>query len=218
MTSVNDSPLEHERPPRGHRTAGALVTAAAELFRERGFSEVTITEISRRAGMSHGTFYTHFDSKEAVFRAVIESLNSSSLQRTGDVRRGADSLRERIDETNRAFFEIYRDSARILASYEELAGRDEPTAELRRRTRLSYIGRTTASMRSWQSEGLVDPSLDASAIAHCLGAMVERVAHLLFVFDDGMDERRLLDAISHVWSSSLGLDNDATPTTIRRPT
>lgn len=211
MTSTNDSDTARPRPTRSHRTADALVAAAAELFQERGFSEVRITEISRRAGMSHGTFYTHFDSKEDVFRAVIEALNANSLQRSGADRRDGMSVRSRIDETNRAFFEIYRASARLLASYEELAGRDEATAALRRRTRLSYIGRTIAAIRSWQDDGSVDPNLDADAIAHCLGAMVERVAHLRFVFDEGMDETRLLDAISHVWAASLGIDHEAAP-------
>lgn len=211
MTSTTDT-TGQRRPPRSHPTADALVTAATELFQERGFSEVTITEISQRAGMSHGTFYTHFDSKEDVFRSVIEVLNETSLQHSSHVRRGAMSVRERIDETNRAFFEIYRASARLLASYEELAGRDPATAALRQRTRLSYIGRTTAAIETWQADGSVDQSLDAAAIAHCLGAMVERVAHLRFVFGEGVEEDRLLDAISHVWAASLGIDDGkATP-------
>lgn len=211
MTNTDSPDHALDRPSRPHPTADALIASAGDLFRRRGFSEVTISEIAQRAGVSHGTFYTHFDSKEAVFRAVIESLNEASLRRNGHERRDVSSLRQRIDETNRAFFETYRASARILASYEELAGRDEATATLRRRTRSSYIARTAASIRAWQTEGAVDPTLDADALAHCLGAMVERVAHLRFVFDDGVEDDRLLDAISHVWAASLGLDSKETP-------
>lgn len=198
-----------QRSARSQRTFDALVAAATELFRQRGFSEVTISEISRQAGMSHGTFYTHFDSKEEILRAVVDAINETALHRSGRGRQPGASLIERIDETNRSFFEDYRSNARILASYEELAGRDDATATMRRRTRHDYIERTTTSIRAWQAGGLVDAEVDPDAIAHCLGSMVERVAHMRFVFGDGVEDDRLLDAIRHVWAASLGLDSTA---------
>lgn len=44
----------------------ALVAAAAELFRERGFDAVSVTQIAARAGLTHGAFYSHFPSKAAI--------------------------------------------------------------------------------------------------------------------------------------------------------
>jgi TetR/AcrR family transcriptional regulator, transcriptional repressor for nem operon len=44
----------------------ALLDAATRLFREQGFDQVAIADIAADAGLTHGAFYTHFASKEAL--------------------------------------------------------------------------------------------------------------------------------------------------------
>lgn len=56
---------------RGQATQAKLLEAAEGEFGERGFHEASIAEITRRAGVALGTFYVYFDSKEAVFRALV---------------------------------------------------------------------------------------------------------------------------------------------------
>lgn len=48
-----------------------LTAAALALFVEKGFSATRLDEIAARAGVSKGTLYLYFDSKEALFKAVI---------------------------------------------------------------------------------------------------------------------------------------------------
>ena len=43
-----------------------VIDAAAKLFREKGFDAVGVSELMGAAGMTHGGFYNHFDSKEAL--------------------------------------------------------------------------------------------------------------------------------------------------------
>ena len=43
-----------------------IVAAAAQLFRERGFEGVGVAELMHAAGMTHGGFYNHFDSKRQL--------------------------------------------------------------------------------------------------------------------------------------------------------
>jgi len=43
-----------------------ILDAAAKLFRERGFDDVTVAEIMKAAGLTHGAFYGHFKSKEEL--------------------------------------------------------------------------------------------------------------------------------------------------------
>jgi len=43
-----------------------IVAIAAEMFRERGFDGVGVADLMERAGMTHGGFYNHFASKEAL--------------------------------------------------------------------------------------------------------------------------------------------------------
>ncbi|WP_335991226.1 TetR/AcrR family transcriptional regulator [Glycomyces sp. MUSA5-2] len=60
------------------RNADKLREAAAGLFRERGL-QVSLKEIARRAGVSHGTLYNLFGSREALIDDVIADLAATTL-------------------------------------------------------------------------------------------------------------------------------------------
>ena len=63
------------RTARGERTLRKILDAALEEFGEKGFAEGSIVGITRRARVALGTFYTYFDSKEAVFQALVRGLS-----------------------------------------------------------------------------------------------------------------------------------------------
>ena len=50
---------------------GELAAAALDLFVERGFAATRLDDVAKRAGVSKGTLYLYFDSKEDLFKAVI---------------------------------------------------------------------------------------------------------------------------------------------------
>src|ERR1700686_1378559 len=52
-----------------HRTR--ILAAAARLFRLRGFDEVTVAEVMKDAGLTHGAFYGYFPSKEALIAEAV---------------------------------------------------------------------------------------------------------------------------------------------------
>ena len=58
-----------------------VVAEAAKLFREKGFDGVGVAELMRAAGLTHGGFYNHFDSKEALEAAACEAIFERSLAR-----------------------------------------------------------------------------------------------------------------------------------------
>lgn len=65
---------EHEKSRwrrRKEARPSELTAAALELFVEKGFAATRLDEIAARAGVSKGTLYLYFDSKEALFKAVI---------------------------------------------------------------------------------------------------------------------------------------------------
>ena len=76
------------RTERGRRTLRKLLDASAIEFGEKGFHEASVSSITRRAGVALGSFYTYFDSKDALFRALV--LDMSENVRT--------SARAAIDE------------------------------------------------------------------------------------------------------------------------
>jgi TetR/AcrR family transcriptional repressor of nem operon len=50
-----------------------IVESAAQLLRERGLEGASVGEVMKAAGMTHGGFYKHFDSKEALVAAAIDA-------------------------------------------------------------------------------------------------------------------------------------------------
>jgi len=64
------------RTERGRRTLRKLLDAAAIEFGEKGFHDASITGITGRAGTALGSFYTYFDSKDEIFRALVNDLSN----------------------------------------------------------------------------------------------------------------------------------------------
>lgn len=56
-----------------------IVEAAVEVFGERGFAATRCEEVARRAGVSKGTLYLYFDSKEALFRETVRAKFETSI-------------------------------------------------------------------------------------------------------------------------------------------
>ena len=79
VKSKESSPASEGKAPRtarGERTLRKILDGALEEFGERGFSESSIVGITQRARVALGTFYTYFDSKEAVFKALVSDMSS----------------------------------------------------------------------------------------------------------------------------------------------
>jgi len=69
-------PVIRKGVPKGdkrQRTRRTLVAAAAEVIAERGFDRTSIEAVCRRAGLSRGSFYGNFASREDLFLAVMDS-------------------------------------------------------------------------------------------------------------------------------------------------
>ena len=99
-----------------------ILDAAEDLLRAQGLARTTTREIAHRAGCSEGSLYVHFDSKEALFLAVLTErmpglipLVKSLHERvgTGDLR----ATLEEIARTAIAFYsEVFPMSAAVLAT------------------------------------------------------------------------------------------------------
>jgi TetR/AcrR family transcriptional regulator, transcriptional repressor for nem operon len=58
-----------------------IVAAASQLFGERGFDGVGVVELMQAAGLTHGGFYNHFDSKEGLESAVCDAAFEAAVTR-----------------------------------------------------------------------------------------------------------------------------------------
>ena len=66
-----DLPVPHKRERRKQDRPGELLDAALDLFVEKGFAATRVEEVAARAGVSKGTLFLYFPSKEDLFKAVV---------------------------------------------------------------------------------------------------------------------------------------------------
>ncbi|MBX7502187.1 TetR/AcrR family transcriptional regulator [Qipengyuania sp. YG27] len=80
MTSDVAMTGKEPRTDRGRKTLRKLLDAATREFADHGFHDASISGITRRAGVALGTFYTYFDSKDAIFRALVSDMSTGVAQ------------------------------------------------------------------------------------------------------------------------------------------
>jgi AcrR family transcriptional regulator len=115
------------RTARGERTLRKILDAARDEFGERGFSDSSIVGITQRAGVALGTFYTYFNSKEAVFQALVRDMSAQVRDHVAPAFQGAtDALdgERRALESFLQFARKHRHVYRIIdeAEFVEPAG------------------------------------------------------------------------------------------------
>lgn len=122
MAYLSDAAAAGEREPRterGRKTLRRLIDAAAAEFGERGYHEAAITGITQRAGVALGSFYTYFESKEEVFRALVREMSRATRAHVAEaVKDAPDRLAaERIGLE--AFIEFVRKHPELYRIIEE---------------------------------------------------------------------------------------------------
>ena len=102
--------------PRWHRRKearpGEIVAAALEVFVERGFEATKLADVARRAGVTKGTVYLYFESKEALFKAVVrETIVPVIAQGEALARSFTGSARELVERLVREYWRLVGETA-----------------------------------------------------------------------------------------------------------
>jgi AcrR family transcriptional regulator len=191
------------------QTRARLLDAARQVFERDGFLTARISDIAATAGLSQGSFYHYFDSKEQVFREVAEAQErrlTAAPDQGSDAPRD-DSPRGVIGRANRRYLERYRDAADLMGVIEQVSRYDPQVSRARISTQQHFAERAERSIRRLQREGLADKKVDAAFAADALGAMVARFAEMWLVqgyrqydFDAAVEQ------LTRLWANALGLE------------
>lgn len=76
--------LTVKRERRKEARPGELLDAALDLFVEKGFAATRVEEVAARAGVSKGTLFLYFQSKEELFKAVVRENISGRFKEWGE--------------------------------------------------------------------------------------------------------------------------------------
>ena len=74
----------------------AFLKAALEEFSEKGFAAARMDDLARRAGLSKGALYLYFDSKDALFAGLVETIALPNVERLEAMAREAPTASDAI--------------------------------------------------------------------------------------------------------------------------
>jgi AcrR family transcriptional regulator len=157
-----------------------IMDAALTCLERNGFQDVTTRELLSEAGLSTGTFYNYFPSKEHLYEALAEELLSIDIAHViDDSRPLGDSLLVFV----RDFLLTQRDGAIPIARFRSQASNSPSGADAVARLNRWMLDMFVPIVRTAQQDGVIAPDLDAEAFVE-----------LLDIVYDGMGRRAASDA------------------------
>ena len=157
---------------RGEATRRRLLEAAELVFAEQGYHEASIVKITERAGIGLGTFYLYFDSKQAIFEALVLDLNRRVRHSMSEAMAGASG---RLEAERAGFAGFFRFTAEHPALYRVVREAEFVSPEVLRTHYTRIVEGYEAGLRAAQATGDVDRALDPETTAWALMGMGELI-------------------------------------------
>jgi AcrR family transcriptional regulator len=187
---------QRPRPRRPAARRQQLLDAAAWTFARKGYRAASITDIIGRAGVARGTFYLYFDSKEAVFLAIVEAFHDR-LKGMLEEPEAAVPLAEHhgramLQRTFRRWLELFaanRDAAAVILK--EATSIDPRFEKSLARLRELALESFRERFRRFQARGLVNRSLAPDLVAHLQLGMVDELVSAVILREPDADVDRL---------------------------
>jgi AcrR family transcriptional regulator len=173
----------NQRVEQGRATRAALIDVATELFATNGYEATAIPAVLDAAGVSRGALYHHFESKEALFEAVLQSVETEATLKVTRAARGATDPLDGLRRGCAAYLAMCRDpvvrrisliDAPAVVGWERWREIDEQHS----------FGLIKAAIAAIAADGRVKPEL-IDVMAHMVLAALLEVALLVARADEG---------------------------------
>jgi len=177
-----------------------LLEAALRAFERGGYHGTHVDDVIREAGVARGTFYLHFQSKHAVFAALVERmlglfLEVKPAEPEPELRTVADA-EAILRASYRTVFETFRTHRRLCRLlFEEAVGVDKGfTAALASHFR-AWHDKVARTLQYFAGRGLLRRGLDVPITADLAVGMVVWLARRHLFAERAPDLDRLIDAV-----------------------
>jgi AcrR family transcriptional regulator len=191
-----------------------ILGAAFALFSERGFSEATMAEVARAAGVSRATVFNHFRSKQGLVDAITEqvllyyqgmldaALADEATPAPVLVRALFDRMGAGIEESRRIQRGIFREIARLQLGFDE----GGPTQQVNQENQARLRKLLARGQERGELGGAEGPEALASAFSVLANGTITQ-----WLFDDGSDSlRERMRAAAEIFLAGAARDAAAT--------
>jgi AcrR family transcriptional regulator len=100
-------------------TRQGIITAATDLYRERGIARATIKDVAVRADVARATVLNHFGTRDALVRVVLDGIAESLAIPTESIFDGVHSTPERLRRLVTEMFNFYERSTPWFEQFRE---------------------------------------------------------------------------------------------------
>jgi AcrR family transcriptional regulator len=191
---------------RGQQTRARLLAAAQKVFERDGYLDARVADISAAARVAHGSFYTYFDSKEDIFREIVETVADDVYAALDALDEGTPA--ERISAANLRHIELYEQHAIVLGLIEQV-GNLAQFSELRRDMRRRSVERAERLIKRLKAEDVTSAEpLDPHVMATALVGMTDSFAYTWFVLGEPFNRTKALANLDAIWLRTLGISTD----------
>lgn len=163
-----------------------ILSVAAELFSRQGYHTTTVADIARQADVAQGTVYLYFDSKKAIFSALVDEtlalfkdVQLHGVQMLSQMSLG--ELQQQLPQTFRHILGVIaRNSTLVRLMLTEVRGAD-PEIEAKLAAFYDQVVKEVSShLKVGIAKGVFRPDMDPFLAAQCLIGIIERFAALIF--------------------------------------
>jgi AcrR family transcriptional regulator len=102
----------------------AILAAASTEFTDRGYASTRMLDVARRAGMSVGALYTHFENKEAIFVSLMEAASHKVLDHKSEAAATIADPAARIGRLIEAMLAFIEENRGMFLVFHQLADAD----------------------------------------------------------------------------------------------
>lgn len=187
--SRDDNVLSDAEPEPKESRKAEIVNAAIEVFTQKGYHSAKVSDITRKAGISIGTFYVHFQNKRDLFIEVVEEVFRHIVGDAARNIKGEQDLGKRLVIRGRTFFENYSRYVEILNQLRaEIASEEKWPQEKLNRMYKALTGPLIREARDGIEKGEVRADVDPELLAFALTGLIEVLS-----FRISLDSKYTLD-------------------------
>jgi AcrR family transcriptional regulator len=191
-------------------TRSELLDGAAKVFAERGYRAATVDDIVVRAGLSKGTFYWHFDSKEELFAALLEERIDRPARDLMEVTRSAPAEGETAPVVSHGLATLFREQRELillLQEYWSAAVRDERLKARYLERERELRGALAQALAARHARTGVPLTMPAEALAAAFMALADGLSRQALLDPDSVDQALLGEIFSLVYDGMVARAN-----------
>jgi AcrR family transcriptional regulator len=171
--NVNDA-----QPPQGHREK--IISAATELFSDKGYAETSIADIASRAKISKETFYIHFKNKEELFIECADIVFHNMYNNVWQEIKDEKNIVERSKKRARAFIASFPKWKTMMNLVRSLSVGNNPTFREKFNNVLTQMIKPLSNdYEIFKRESNIDKKTDSIIAGYFIMGMAEYGAMLI---------------------------------------